>query len=143
MKRTVQLTVVTAMLFAVGTAMAAEKHSTEYNLAIIDGAVPVTASDASVVRFRSLLKQLDETYVENPQQIGDMTVTAQRLLKDDCGVEESLRNIMEGMNQIFYRKVENQKYAEYAAAYVQLRNKGMSHQAAVKGLRGIVNALLK
>ncbi|MES2462935.1 MAG: hypothetical protein V4671_20310, partial [Armatimonadota bacterium] len=92
-------------------------------LASLDGA---SGDTVKVNRFTSLLSQLDETFVEDEKQISDMTVRGQELLKEK-GVSESLLNIMEGMNQIFPAKVENQKYAEYIAAYLTMRNKGMSH----------------
>jgi len=86
------------------------------------------------------LDQLSSTYVENKQQIADMSVTAQEMLEKD-GIEESLLNIMEGLNQLFATRIENQKYAEYAAAYVTLRSKGQSHSQAIRGLQAILRSL--
>lgn len=69
-----------------------------------------------------------------------MTVVAQQLLKKN-GIEESLLNIMEGMNQLFSKKIENQKYAEYVSAYVTLRNKGRSHSDAILGLQEVLRGM--
>lgn len=113
----------------------------EYKLAVIDNDGYVSDSDPSVARFRSLLSQLSSTYTEDGEAIADMTVAAQRLLKEKYGVTESLRNIMEGMNQVFYSRIPNQKYAEYVAAYIQLRNKGMAHRQAVESLAALVQGL--
>jgi len=66
--------------------------------------------------------------------------TCQNLLNKD-GIQESLINIMEGMNQLFPRKIDTQKYAEYAAAYVMLRNKGQIHTEAIRGLQAILRSL--
>ena len=87
-----------------------------------------------------MLDQLSSTYIENKQQIADMSVKAQQLLKKD-GVEESLLKIMEGMNRLFASRIKNQKYAEYAAAYVSLRIKGQSHSEAIRGLQAILRGL--
>ena len=72
-----------------------------------------------------------------------MTVKAQQVLEKEEGIKESLLNMMEGMNQIFYMKVENQNYSEYMAAYMVLRRKGQSHNEAIDGLKGIVETLIK
>lgn len=104
----------------------------EYQLATINSGSYVPKDHVTVARFRSLLEQLSETFVENRQQIADMSVTARQLLKKN-GIEESLINIMEGLNTIFSIRVDNQKYSEYAAAYVTLRDKGQSHSEAVRG----------
>jgi len=127
-----------SLLSALPTAHASE--SLEYKLATINAGGYVSKDHITVARFRSLLNQLSATFVEDKQQIADMSVTAQNLLKKE-GVQESLINIMEGMNQLFPRKIENQKYAEYAAAYVTLRSKGQSHTEAIRGLQAILRGL--
>ena len=127
-----------SLLSAFTTAHASE--SLEYKLATINAGGYVSKNDIAVARFRSLLNQLSATFVEDKQQIADMSVTAQNLLKKE-GVQESLMNIMEGMNRLFPRKIGNQKYAEYAAAYVTLRTKGQSHSEAIRGLQAILRGL--
>jgi len=117
--------------------------SIEYQLAVIDAKGYVSKDHISVARFRSLLRQLSNTYVENRQQIADMTVKAQEILKKDEGIKESLLNIMEGMNQIFYKKIENQNYAEYIASYMALRTKGQSHLEAINGLKAIIETIIR
>lgn len=112
----------------------------EYKLAVINAGGYVPKDHITVARFRSLLRQLSKTYVENRQQIADMTVMAQKMLRKE-GIEESLLNIMEGMNQLFSTPIENQKYAEYSAAYVTLREKGQSHLQAIQGLKAILESL--
>jgi hypothetical protein len=126
------------VLCALNTAQATE--SLEYKLATINARGYVSKNHITVGRFRSLLAQLSSTYVENKQQIADMSVTAQEMLEKD-GIEESLLNIMEGLNQLFATRIENQKYAEYAAAYVTLRSKGQSHSQAISGLKAILEGL--
>ena len=114
--------------------------SLEYQLATINAGGYVSRNHITVARFRSLLDQLSSTYIENKQQIADMSVKAQQLLKKD-GVEESLLKIMEGMNRLFASRIKNQKYAEYAVAYVSLRIKGQSHSEAIRGLQAILRGL--
>ncbi|MFW6172244.1 MAG: hypothetical protein ACOC5T_00665 [Elusimicrobiota bacterium] len=117
-------------------------ESLEYKLATIEKGY-VSRDDIIIRRFRSLLSQLSSSYVENKQQIADMTVKAQEILREEEGIKESLLNMMEGMNQILFQKVENQKYSEYMAAYMALRRKGQSHNEAIYGLKGIVETLIK
>ncbi len=112
----------------------------EYKLAVIDEGGFVSKDHVSVARFKSLLRQLSDTFVENEQQISDMSVRAQQILRED-GIRESIINIMEGLNRIFLSKVENQKYAEYSAVYLTLRTKGQSHQDAIEGLKALIQSL--
>jgi len=119
-----------------------EETKLEYKLAVINAGGYVSENHVTVARFRSLLNQLSNTYVENRQQIADSSVKAQEMLKDK-GIEESLLNIMEGMNQLFLRKIENQKYSEYVVAYIVLRNKGESHREAIEGLKALIQAIIR
>ena len=112
----------------------------EYKLAVIDAGGYVPKDHISVARFRSLLNQLSKTYIENSQEIADISVIAQNLLRQD-GINESIKNIMEGLNVLFSVPVENQKYAEYAASYVTLRGKGYSHLEAINGLKAILKSM--
>ncbi len=129
---------IVVLLSAVNAAHASD--SLEYKLATINAGGYVSKDNITVARFRSLLRQLELTFIENKQQIADMSVTAQNLLKKD-GINESLLNIMEAMNQLFSRKIENQKYAEYASAYVTLRSKGQTHSQATRGLQAILRSM--
>jgi hypothetical protein len=115
-------------------------ESIEYQLACINAGRRIAQDDITVARFRSLLGQLSDTFVENKQQIADMSIKGLQMLKQD-GISESLLNIMEGMNQLFSTRVENQKYAEYIAAYLTLRDKGQSHRQAIAGLQGILRSM--
>jgi len=114
--------------------------SLAYKLATIDSTGYVSKDHVTVARFRSLLNQLSAKFVEDEQQIADMTAKARQMLRAD-GIEESLLNMMEGMNQLFIRTIENQQYAEYIAAYITLRSKGESHADAISGLQGILRAV--
>jgi hypothetical protein len=126
------LLLILSLLSTLTTAFASE--SLEYQLATINASGYVSKDHITVARFRSLLNQLSVTFVEDKQQIADMSVSAQNLLKKE-GIQESLINIMEGMNQLFSIKIENQKYAEYTAGYVTLRGQGQSHAVAIDSLQ--------
>jgi hypothetical protein len=112
----------------------------EYQLAVINAGRYLSKDHITVSRFRSLLNQLSYTFVENKQQIMDLSVQAQKLLKED-GIQESLLNIMEGMNQLFSKKIKNQKYLEYATTYITLRCKGYTHRNAIRGIKAILREL--
>ncbi|MDI6854864.1 MAG: hypothetical protein QME75_14830 [Deltaproteobacteria bacterium] len=127
-------------LLSLNTYANANDESLEYKLACINAGRRVSQDDITIARFKSLLRQLSETFVENGQQIADMSVKAQKILRED-GISESLLNIMEGMNQIFSSKVGNQKYAEYIAAYLTMRNKGHSHTQAIASIRSLLRSM--
>lgn len=111
-----------------------ESKSMEYMLACIDVGYYLPRNDTSIERFRALLQQLDVKFIEDENQIGDMSVSTKFLLRDD-GIQESLLNIMEGMNQLFSGKSEDVKYAEYTSLYMGMRKKEYSHDNAIKGLK--------
>ena len=89
-----------ALLFSSVDFVSAD-DSIEYKLAVVDSEGYVKKNDIKVARFRSLLKQLSDTCVENKKKIADMTVTAQMELKK-LGIKESMLNMMEGMNNVLY-----------------------------------------
>jgi hypothetical protein len=62
------------------------------------------------------------------------------MLRDE-GMAETMLNMMEGINKIFYSRIENQKYAEYLSVYVVLRTKGQTHSEAISGLQALMRAL--
>jgi hypothetical protein len=120
--------------------MGSSTESLEYKLAVVDAGGYVRPDDLTVARFRSLLDQLSAKYVENRTQIADMSVTGQKLLREK-GVSQSIQSIMEGLNGVLDGPLGNQKYAEYIALYVQLRDSGKGHDAAVATLRGALQEL--
>jgi len=111
---------------------ASQSETIEYKLATIDKGY-VSRDDITITRFKSLLQQLDATYAEDKQNIADCTVVAQRMLKNDYGIKETMLNIMEALNQIYPTKA-NPSYAMYATAYCILRGRGSSHQQALIGV---------
>jgi hypothetical protein len=115
-------------------------ESLEHDLAVINAKGYVADDDITIKRFRALLGQLDATFPENRQQIADKSVWAINRLRDD-GIEQNLLELMEGMNQLFSRPVENQKYADYLAAYLTFRLRGKPHAECVDGLKGLIQGL--
>ncbi|NQT35194.1 hypothetical protein HQ587_08390 [bacterium] len=114
-----------------------QEFSNEYKLASIDAGYQIPKDHITVARFRSLIHQLSNTFVESKQEICDMTVTAQNLLKKE-GIKENLLNIMEGMNQLYSTPLQNQKYSEYISAYVVLRKKGQTHSDVILDLQALL-----
>ncbi|MCK4306063.1 MAG: hypothetical protein KAY24_17620 [Candidatus Eisenbacteria sp.] len=114
----------------------AEKEvTTEYMLATLNAGRWIAAADITIARFRSLLDQLSAKFVEDRQQIADMAVMARKLLREDNGIDESLLNIMEGLNTVFYSDLKNQTFAEYSAAYGALRSSGQTHDEVIERLK--------
>jgi len=115
-------------------------ESLEYKLATIEKGY-VSRDNIIITRFRSILGQLDDTYVEGKQEIADLTVYAiQKLLKDKYGINESLLNLMEGLNKINPSR-DNPEYKIYATAYVQLRNQGFNHEDALNRIDSYLDSI--
>lgn len=136
MKVTVTFSLV-FILLSISSTLSIAQETLEYQLAIIDAGKFLPKNHFTVTLFRSLLEDLSYTYVEDGQQIADMTVKSRQVLKEK-GIYESLLKMMEGMNALFSKKIENQQYAEYIAAYMTLRMDGHSHTDAVLGLDAIL-----
>ena len=111
----------------------------EYRLAVISNKGRVLENDEIMIRFRYLIDRLSESYFEDPQQIVNISVILYKKIKEN-GIDESLLNIMEGMNQIIWPEDgKKRSYSEYAFAYVALRNRGLPHNEAIDNLQAIVN----
>lgn len=117
----------------------AQSMSLAHKLATIDKGY-VSRDDIAVTRFKTLLDQLSSKYNETRQKISDVTVMGQNLLRDKYGIEESLLNIMEDMNQVLITKVDP-SYPVYATAYVHLRKTGISRQQAIIGIESFVKSI--
>jgi hypothetical protein len=116
-----------------------KQESLEYRLAVINTGGNISENDATIARFRSLLTQLSQNYIEDTLQIANMSVIIRDRLSAN-GIDESLLNIMEGLNQLLWPQDSKKKrYSEYAFAYAGLRNKGLPHQDAIEILQGIVS----
>ena len=140
MKHLIALALALALvgLPAAGEATAAE--TIEYKLAVIDADRYVPKDHITVARFRSLLRQLTSKFNEDREQIADMSVKAQQLLRDE-GIDQKMLEMMEGINRLFPQRFPNQRYGEYAAAYVSIRIQGQSHNEALGGLQALLEAL--
>ena len=111
----------------------------EYRLAVISTGGFVREDDIIIERFRSILDQLSQNYAEDPQQIANMSVIVRDRMKA-TGVNESLLNIMEGLNQLLWPQDSGKRrYSEFAFAYAGLRNKGLSHGEAIESLQAKVS----
>jgi hypothetical protein len=93
-----------------------------------------------VARFRSLLDQLVQGYTEDEGQIANLTVKTQGAL-ESYGISETLLNIMEGMNTVGINSGSKRGYKDTLTAYIVLRNKWITHEDAVAGLREILESL--
>lgn len=94
-------------------------NSLAYQLATINKGGYVSKSDVSITRFDYLLKTLDKKTFESKQEIADMTVTCQKILREKYGIEMKLLSIMEDLNESIPLGSQV-KYAEIATLYIQL-----------------------
>ena len=125
------------VVFSGVCANAQEDKPIEYRLAVINAKGYVSEDHITVARFRSLLNQLSSTFTEDEEQIADITVYSQKILKK-YGIEESPLNIMEGLNKISSSRTPKQKYAEYVQVYMILRHKGYAHSEAISEFRSML-----
>ena len=116
------------------------KNSLAHKLANINARGHVSPNHITVSRFQNLLAQMSGKFIENEQQIADMSVKAIELLENE-GVSEHLINIMEGLNSlpVTAKGLPSswREYRQYVALYVSARTK-LSHDEAIKGLRAFI-----
>ncbi len=121
------------------------KNSLAHKLANINARGHVSPNHITVSRFQNLLAQMSGKFMENEQQIADMSVKAIELLENE-GVSEHLINIMEGLNSlpVTSRGLPSswREYRQYVALYVSARTK-LSHDEAIKGLRAFIAETLR
>jgi len=111
----------------------------EYRLAVISTKGYVREDDAIVTRFRSLLDQLSQNYIEDPEQIASMSLIVRDKLKA-YGINEPLLNIMEGLSQIIWpHESKKRRYSEYIFAYADMRNNGLTHCEAIERLQATLS----
>jgi hypothetical protein len=116
-----------------------KREPLEYRLAVISTGGNVRENDDIIARFHSLLDELSQNYVEDSQQIANMSVIVRDQIKAN-GIDESLLNIMEGINQLLWPQDSTKKrYSECVFAYVGLRKKGLSHMEAIEKLQATVS----
>src|SRR4030042_6157674 len=74
-------------------------QSVGYKLATIENNGYVDEDDLLVKRFNNIVNQLDIKYIENKEQIGNMTVAGRnQLIK--IGISQQMINIMEGISRL-------------------------------------------
>ena len=136
MRRIVCLLGIAQVLLPLAAARAGEP--VEYQLAVVDAGRYLPHNDITVARFRSLLPQLDGKFTENAATIADITVKAQKILRE-AGIQEKMLKMMEGINRLFAQPFPNQRYAEYVSVYVATRIRGASHDEALAGIRDVLD----
>lgn len=114
--------------------------SLEYELALSNAKGYISEHDISVRRFAALLRQLNATFPESEEEIANISVNVVKILDKD-GIDQSLLELMEGMNRILSHPVKNQKYVEYAAVYTGGRRGGYSHAECIDAQRALVRGL--
>ncbi len=97
------------------------EKSVEYKLACIDCGYYIDDSDTRIVQYKNLLDKLETKTVNSRISISDITVTTQRLLKEEAGIDRSLVEVLNDFNKIIPEGSKGIiKLEEIAAAYVVL-----------------------
>ena len=89
----------------------------EYKLAVINANGFVPDDDITVTRFRYLLDSLQQKSGYSRQQIGDMTVKAQELIRSEYGKDVNLLDLMEEANKVMSAG-QNLEYKEALALMI-------------------------
>ncbi len=89
---------------------------------------------------KEMLERISKKFGESEQSIDQATTKARQLLAEH-GIVESSHVILVAMDNIFPQQTKGTKYSEGVAAYVTLRQKGESHQQAIKGMREMFSHL--
>ena len=116
-----------------------KSESLDYRLAVIDTGSFVIEGDPIIKRFDSVLDQLSYNYVEDRQQIANISIIICDKMKSN-GIDESLLDIMDGLNKLIWpQDFKKRRYSEYLITYASLRNNGLSKQEAIETLQAIIN----
>lgn len=111
----------TAVLLPAPAPTGTPKPPMEVMLAAIDKGGPADADDITVKRFRFLLENIQRKTNNSKDQIGDMTVNGQKLLRDKYGKEMTLLELMEDANRAMPEGSQMRwNYAEIITAVVIL-----------------------
>jgi hypothetical protein len=100
-----------------------QEESIEYKLASIHNGGRVTKSDPLVAQFRRVLDQLEAKCPESRQQLADMGVKGQELLRDE-NIKESLLGIFRNWRASIPDEAKKGELGECSgilAAYIALR----------------------
>jgi hypothetical protein len=91
----------------------------EYQMAVINAGGYVSHDDVTVTRFAYLLDTLTSKTSNTRQQIADLTVNGQNVLRSKYGKDVKLLDLMEAANRSIAAGV-TAKYAEVMAVLVML-----------------------
>ena len=94
-------------------------HTAEYKLAVISNGGYVKEDDITVKRFKYLLDSIQSMTNESYEDIGDMTVTTQNILRDKYGKKVNLLKLMESARKILLRN-NNMKYKVALATQIRV-----------------------
>lgn len=109
-------------------------------MATVDTKKYYTETDPLVKRYNNMFNQLDVKYLENKDQIADMTVTAKNEL-EKIGLNEPMINIMEGISRLTDANTKNKKYADNISCYIIFRSQGFSHYDALKKMQDLLSVM--
>lgn len=118
------ITLLSFSLFACGSstatkAVSIENETVEYKLATLYAGSPVDKDDITVYQFKELLDKLEKKTINIRMDIADITVTAQRLLKEH-GINRTLLQILDDFNTSIPNELKDMKLEEVASAYMVL-----------------------
>ena len=98
-----------------------ESMTLECQLATINKGY-VSKDDITIRRFKFLLENLDEKCINTKQDIADVVVREQEILRNKYGIKIGLLSLMEGINASIPNGVTNMDRAEVAVVYGVLLN---------------------
>jgi hypothetical protein len=109
-------------------------------LASLDAGQIGRNDDTTSVAMQTRIATLAAAFPESEAEIGDMTVRLRDILAGQ-GQSESLSTLMQGFTSLPHPSPGVPRYAEAAAVYGTLRQRGQSHDAALASLRSMLKDL--
>lgn len=101
------------------TTIATKNETVEYKLATLYAGNWIEKDDITVYEFKELLDKLEKKTVNSRIDISDITVTAQRILKEH-GISRTLLQILNDLNESIPEGTSGFELEEIAAAYLVL-----------------------
>jgi hypothetical protein len=106
-------------------------------LATTQSESPISENDPLTKRFDKVLNNLDIKYIENKEQIVEMTITNWVDLRLS-GIDDPMFNIMEGIYNLVDLKTQKKSYSDNIKVFRILRKKCSNYLCAINGVQNLL-----
>lgn len=106
-------------------------------LATTQSGSPISENDPLTKRFDNVLKNLDTKYIENKEQITELTITTWVELRLS-GIDDPMYNIMEGINGLTDLKTQKKLYHDNIVIFKVLRKECPNYLCAMNSVQNLL-----